>query len=59
MDDFHDTIVVRSDEGFVFEVPVHALKPQPVFEFPSALDLGYSKVSTEKSVSITFKNTGK
>jgi hypothetical protein len=27
MDDFHDSVVIRSDEGFTFEVPIHAMKP--------------------------------
>lgn len=59
VDDYHDVIIITSEEGFRFNLKVEALKPQPFINFPNFLDLGYCQINKSKEGKLAFTNEGR
>ena len=56
--DFHDTIRLISEEGYEYELRLHAYQPRSNIIFDRLLNLGFCKLNKPKEGKMIFKNKG-
>lgn len=58
LNDYHDSLVIISDEGFKFELPLHAYMPQAQIVFEPFLNFGFVQLGKSKTETVVFRNEG-